>query len=54
VVPYILGVSFIPECEYLALNNKFVTKNIWFAGITSVADPCAPHVLFHALKNAYN
>jgi hypothetical protein len=36
------------------LNNKFVTKNIRFAGITSVADPCAAHVRFHALKNAYN
>jgi len=36
------------------LNIKFVTKNIFLGGITSVASSLAAHVFFHALKNAYN
>lgn len=35
-------------------NSKLVTKNDLPGGITRVAVPSAPHVLLHALKNAYN
>lgn len=35
------------------LNSKLFTKYNFFGGITSVDVPSAPHVWFHARKNAY-
>jgi len=35
------------------LNSKLFTKYNFFGGITSVDVPAAPHVWFHARKNAY-